>query len=148
MFFFNKLSCSTLQKKTMKLQNCRLADIMKKYCLLLPSLLIFQIQNGEAVAINSTYLYDDMNRLTSASYSSGLNPAYSYDSAGNIDREFTLPAELVTCLTFGGKQMDEVFITTAWWGFSKEKRATQPQAGDIFRMKVDVKGLEEHSFAG
>jgi sugar lactone lactonase YvrE len=70
-----------------------------------------------------------------------------HDPDGNIDREIEIPTELVTCLTFGGEQMDEIFITTAWWGFSKEKRDAEPHAGDIFRMKVDVKGLQEHRFA-
>ncbi len=57
---------------------------MKKTIFLLPLLFILQIQNGEAITVNSTYSYDDMNRLTNASYSSGLDLSYSYDPAGNI----------------------------------------------------------------
>ncbi len=37
-----------------------------------------------AISITSTYTYDDINRLTSVSHSSGLDLSYSYDPAGNI----------------------------------------------------------------
>ncbi len=71
-----------------------------------------------------------------------------YDPDGKMEREIRVPEELVTCLTFGGKQMNEVFITTAWWGFDKEKRRAQPQAGDIFRLETDITGIAEPSFEG
>jgi sugar lactone lactonase YvrE len=41
---------------------------------------------------------------------------------------------------------DEVGETPIW--IPDEDRQTQPQAGDLFRIKTDVKGLVEPEFAG
>ena len=71
-----------------------------------------------------------------------------YDPDGKIEREIVLPVENVTCIGFGGGQLDDLYITTAWFGFSEEERKGQPLAGDLFRIKTDVKGLVEPAFAG
>ena len=49
---------------------------------------------------------------------------------------------------FGGVNLDELYITTAWVGLDKEARQRQPKAGDLFRLKTDVKGMEENLIAG
>lgn len=71
-----------------------------------------------------------------------------YDPDGNIDREVHVNAARVTSCAFGGPELDELFITTAWTGLTDEQRRQQPQAGDIFRLKTGVKGQPSHSFAG
>jgi len=71
-----------------------------------------------------------------------------YDPAGKIEREIRLPVENVTCFAFGGEDLDELYITTAWYGFTDEQRKAQPMAGDLFRVKTDVRGLVEPGFAG
>jgi len=71
-----------------------------------------------------------------------------YNPEGKIDMAIKVPAEIVSCIGFGGENMDELFITTAWYGFDKEKRAKQPQAGDLFRVKTGIKGLVEPEFIG
>lgn len=49
--------------------------------------------------------------------------------------------------TFGGENLDELFITTARWTMNAADRAACPQAGDVFRMKADVQGLPQPVFA-
>jgi sugar lactone lactonase YvrE len=71
-----------------------------------------------------------------------------YDPSGKIDMEIPVPAEIVTCIGFGGEDMDELFITTAWYGLDEKNREKQPQAGDLFRVKTGVKGLVEPEFLG
>ncbi len=71
-----------------------------------------------------------------------------FDPKGNIDREIEVPAEIVTCIGFGGKEMNELFITSAWTSLSDEQIKEQKQAGDLFNIKLDVKGIPEAKFKG
>ena len=71
-----------------------------------------------------------------------------YDPAGKIEREIRLPVENVTCLGFGGADLDELYVTTAWSDLSKQERKRQPLAGDLFRIKPDIKGIPESEYLG
>jgi hypothetical protein len=44
--------------------------------------------------------------------------------------------------------LDELYITTAWFGFGEEQRSEQPWAGDLFRAKMGVHGLVEPGCIG
>ena len=71
-----------------------------------------------------------------------------YDPAGKLEREVRLPTELVTCMGFGGENLDELYITTAWYELSDPQRKDQPLAGDLFRIQTDIKGIAEPAFDG
>lgn len=71
-----------------------------------------------------------------------------YDPAGKLEREVRIPAENVTCIGFGGNNLDELFITTAWYELSEPQRNAQPLAGDLFRLQTDIKGIPEQEFPG
>jgi len=71
-----------------------------------------------------------------------------YAPDGKIERQVRFPVQHVISFAFGGKDLDELFVTTAWWGFSEEERKQNPQAGDLFRVETGVKGLVEPAFAG
>ena len=71
-----------------------------------------------------------------------------YDPDGKIEREVALPVSNVTCMGFGGADLNELYITTAWFLLSDDERASQPQAGDVFRLKTDIQGIIEPEFAG
>jgi sugar lactone lactonase YvrE len=71
-----------------------------------------------------------------------------YAPDGKIDRQIHFPVQHVISFAFGGKDLDELFVTTAWWGFSDEERKRQPCAGDLFRVLPGVRGLVEPAFAG
>ena len=71
-----------------------------------------------------------------------------YDPAGKLEREIRVPTELVTCIGFGGNNLNELYITTAWYNLSDRQRKDQPLAGDLFRVQTDIKGIAEPAFAG
>jgi sugar lactone lactonase YvrE len=71
-----------------------------------------------------------------------------YDPDGKIEREIRFPVQHVISFAFGGKDLDELFVTTASWGFEEAQRKQQPWAGDLFRVETGVKGLVEPAFAG
>lgn len=71
-----------------------------------------------------------------------------YDPDGQIERQIRFPVQHIISFAFGGMDLDELFVTTAWWGFSEEERKKQPWAGDLFRVQTGIKGLVEPAFAG
>lgn len=71
-----------------------------------------------------------------------------YDPAGKLEREIRLPVELATCMGFGGENLDELYITTAWYELSDQQRKNQPLAGDLFRIQTDITGIAEPLFDG
>ena len=79
----------------------------------------------------------------------GVYKVRRYDPTGKVEREIMLPVQNVTSCAFGGENLDELYITSAWQSLSEEERKKQqPFAGDLFRVKVEVKGREEPGFAG
>lgn len=71
-----------------------------------------------------------------------------YDPQGRVEREIELPVERVTSCAFGGPNLDELYITTAWTGLNDAQRTQQPLAGDLFRVRVGIKGMPPSRFAG
>lgn len=60
---------------------------------------------------------------------------------GKLLETIKIPAKNVTSCTFGGENLDELFITTARNGLSEADLATYPQSGGLFKVKTGVKGL-------
>jgi sugar lactone lactonase YvrE len=73
----------------------------------------------------------------------GYNPNTG-EPVGAID----LPAANVTSCAFGGPNLDELYITSAWAGLSAEDRAQQPQAGGVFVARPGVRGVPAFAYAG
>jgi len=71
-----------------------------------------------------------------------------YDPDGKIDKVIYLPVQRPTSCTFGGQDLDLLFITSAWTGLGDAERREQPLAGDIFMVYADVKGQKENLFLG
>jgi sugar lactone lactonase YvrE len=71
-----------------------------------------------------------------------------YAPDGAVEREIHLPVKNPSSCIFGGENLDELYITTAWMGLSAGERSQQPLAGDLFRLRAGVKGLEVVKFAG
>lgn len=71
-----------------------------------------------------------------------------YDPSGAIERQIHFPVQHVISFAFGGPDLDELYVTSAYWGFSDEEHRQQPCAGDLFRIKPGVKGLVEPAFLG
>jgi sugar lactone lactonase YvrE len=71
-----------------------------------------------------------------------------YDPAGKLEREVEVPVQNPSSCTFGGKDLDELYITTAWLGLNDAQQREQPWAGDLFRLQPGIKGLETPRYAG
>jgi len=67
---------------------------------------------------------------------------------GSLLATVPLPVDRVTCPTFGGKDLDTLFITTARHGLDENALARQPHAGSLFALRPGVTGLPSHEFAG
>jgi len=65
---------------------------------------------------------------------------------GKLIEKVYVPALNVTCATFGGPEMDELYITTASFGMTEEDKKRYPDAGKIFKLKPGIKGQKPYRF--
>jgi L-arabinonolactonase len=78
----------------------------------------------------------------------GGSKVVRYTADGTVDREIFLPVTNPTCISFGGPDLDVLFISTARFGLDEWTLANEPHAGSIFAVKPGFRGLPEHRFAG
>lgn len=65
---------------------------------------------------------------------------------GELLEVVNVPTPLVTSCTFGGKDLDELFITTAGLTSDKGETSVNPYAGGIFRVKTETRGFKANRF--
>jgi sugar lactone lactonase YvrE len=65
---------------------------------------------------------------------------------GTVDRIIKLPVTHPTSCSFGGKDLDCLFITTATQGLDPETLVKEPLAGSLLVIEPGVRGLPEPSF--
>ncbi|MBI9046374.1 MAG: SMP-30/gluconolactonase/LRE family protein [Anaerolineaceae bacterium] len=71
-----------------------------------------------------------------------------FDPQGNIDREIAMPVSNPTSCAFGGKNYDQLYVTSAWERENDPNREQDAMAGDLFMIETGIKGLPESSFGG
>lgn len=71
-----------------------------------------------------------------------------FNPQGEVDDIIELPVENITSCTFGGKNLQTLFITTARWGMSQNEILMNPEAGGLFSIDLDVKGMPDNTFKG
>ncbi|MCK4821198.1 SMP-30/gluconolactonase/LRE family protein, partial [bacterium] len=71
-----------------------------------------------------------------------------YDPDGKVERVVNMPVQRPTSCTFGGENLDQLYITSAWTGLHETDRREQPFAGDVFRIQTDFTGQRENEFLG
>jgi sugar lactone lactonase YvrE len=71
-----------------------------------------------------------------------------YDPSGKLEREVRLPVQYPTSCAFGGDRLDELYVTSARTRVSEDQIQAQPFAGDLFRLRLGIRGLPEPKFAG
>ncbi len=86
---------------------------------------------------------DEEGGVWVALYDGGAVRRYAPD--GVLDEVVQVPARKVTACTFGGPDLDELFITTSREGL---ETGDDPLAGSLFRAAVGVAGLPVREFAG
>ncbi|CAN5383323.1 SMP-30/gluconolactonase/LRE family protein [soil metagenome] len=67
---------------------------------------------------------------------------------GSTDFEVYLPVPKPTSCTFGGDNLDELYITTCRENMSKEALEKFPLSGSLFRAKVPFRGYKTDRFMG
>ena len=71
-----------------------------------------------------------------------------YRPDGGVDRVLEIPVMNPTCVAFGGKDLDVLYVTTARYLMMPEQIEAEPLSGGLFAVHVNVKGLEEPKFRG
>jgi L-arabinonolactonase len=71
-----------------------------------------------------------------------------YAPDGSLDRKYVLPVETGTCMAFGGEDLKDLYVTTAWYGMDEAARRASPGSGDLYRIRPGVAGTVEPRFAG
>jgi sugar lactone lactonase YvrE len=74
----------------------------------------------------------------------GGSSLHRYTPDGRLDRAVALPVSQVTSCAFGGPDLDELYVTSAWVGLEER----EPAAGGLFRLRPGVRGLPARRFAG
>jgi sugar lactone lactonase YvrE len=69
-----------------------------------------------------------------------------YSPRAQLDQEIVVPASQVTSCTFGGKDLGELYITTASDGLRLPDLDTQPHAGGVFAARPGSVGLAARLF--
>lgn len=67
---------------------------------------------------------------------------------GRLDRVIEMPVSRPTSVTFGGPELEEMFVTSASVGLSVQQRTEQPLAGALFRIRPGVTGVPAVAYQG
>jgi len=88
---------------------------------------------------------DAEDNVWNARYYGGFVQQYRPD--GSPGTRVRLPTDCVTCVCFGGDDLDQLFITTGRKDLTEEKRAVQPSGGGLFKVDCGARGVPEPRFA-
>jgi sugar lactone lactonase YvrE len=69
-----------------------------------------------------------------------------YAPDGRLLQTIEMPVANITKLAFGGPDLRDVYVTTAWKGLDDAARKEQPLAGGLFHFRSDVPGLRQHAY--
>jgi len=99
-----------------------------------------------AVGVPDGLTVDDEDHLWVALW--GGWAVHRYTPQGQLERVVRLPVAHVSCPTFGGPDLADLYITTSPEGLSDEERQAQPHAGSLFRYRSGVTGPLPFAYAG
>lgn len=91
---------------------------------------------------------DQTDKLWVACYNGGcvikIDPA-----TGALIQKVKVPTQLVTSLCFGGPRYEDLFVTSAFIGLTRDQLQSQPEAGAVFKISgiPSTKGLPPNCFA-
>lgn len=78
----------------------------------------------------------------------GGSKVVKYSPNGELLEDLNLPVPHPTSCAFGGEDLDQLYITSAWMALDDDQRAEYPLAGDLFCADVGVRGLPARRFQG
>lgn len=71
-----------------------------------------------------------------------------YTPEGKLDRTIDVPALRPTSCVFAGSDLTDLYITSSRDALTQGQLEDYPFSGDLFRLRTDVKGLQQHKFLG
>lgn len=71
-----------------------------------------------------------------------------FTPTGVVDRVIEMPVPRPTSCSFGGPELDVLYVTSAAYGLSQRAAAGAPASGNLFALRVGTHGLPEPVFAG
>jgi sugar lactone lactonase YvrE len=71
-----------------------------------------------------------------------------YSADGELLGLYPVPVSRPTCPGFGGPDLDELYLTTAWEGLADDRREAEPLAGHLLRSRPGVRGQAPTCYAG
>jgi sugar lactone lactonase YvrE len=67
---------------------------------------------------------------------------------GTIDRVIDLPCSWPTSCTFGGPDLDVLYVTSARFTMTAAHLDANPQEGSVFSLRPGPRGIRENRFGG
>ena len=71
-----------------------------------------------------------------------------YSPHGELLGRYQVPVSRPTCPGFGGPDLGDLYVTTAWEGLQADHRDAEPLAGHLLRARPGVRGLAMACYAG
>lgn len=91
----------------------------------------------------------DDNGMLWVAYYGGWQIVQYNPLTGEALQRIHFPVANITCCTFGGPMLSDMYVTTARKELSAEELETQPLAGSVFVVKnIGITGVKPHSFNG
>jgi len=111
-----------------------------------------QMKNRRAAVYFTTdgfpdgFTIDSKDRLWVAKWGGSCIECYDPQLGADAPplHSFQLPASQVTACAFGGPNLDQLYVTTARCGLSRQQQEEQPLAGGLFRIDftgTDIRGV-------
>jgi sugar lactone lactonase YvrE len=73
---------------------------------------------------------------------------HRYAPTGDLETVLWAPTMRVTSLAFGGRRLDEMYVTSACFGYDERALVADPYAGALFRFRPGVVGLPVTAWNG
>jgi sugar lactone lactonase YvrE len=71
-----------------------------------------------------------------------------YSAAGELLEAIALPVSQPTCPGFGGADLGELYVTSAWQDLDAGQRAAEPLAGHVLRIATEARGQPVIPYGG
>lgn len=78
----------------------------------------------------------------------GASRITRHDPAGRVTHTIAFPCSQVSSCTFGGRDLNTLFVTTAAVGLSPQQLQQEPLAGGLFAVNPGITGLPANLFHG
>ena len=90
----------------------------------------------------------DENGMLWIAHFGGSRISHWNPESGQILKEYFFPVSNITSCAFGGKNLNELYVTTVRAGLNHHQVKKQPYAGGLFRLTTNVQGVPTYKFSG